>query len=73
MSANQKRAYAEQLRGQKIIFYKRKIKEKIDEMNKNLLGFDYSGWLEALIKDNPADRAAILAAEREAYQEMKKA
>lgn len=68
---SQKRAYQEQLRGQKIIFYKRKIIDMIMRLNANLFGFDYSQELEDLKKKNPADKALILQAEREAYKEFK--
>lgn len=68
---SQKRAYQEQLRGQKIIFYKRKIVDMIMQVNANLFGFDYSQELEDLKKKNPADKALILQAEREAYKELK--
>jgi hypothetical protein len=67
-----KRAYAAQLREQKVIFYKRKIKELIDRVQENPLGSDYSGELEKLHKENPKDRPLILQAEREAYKELVK-
>ncbi len=71
MAMEGKRAYQAELRAQKVIFYKRKILELIDAVNKNPF-FGYSDSLEKLHKDHPEDKAAILQAERDAYEEYGK-
>ncbi len=68
MSGQTKRAYQAELREQKVIFYKRKILELIDQVKANPF-FGYSDALEKLHKTHPEDRAAILQAEREAYKD----
>ena len=71
MTTDGKRAYAAQLREQKAMFYKRKILELIDKMNKDLFSVDYTAEIERMGKENPADKAIIAHAEREAFKECK--
>lgn len=72
MTTEGKRAYAAQLRGQKLIHYKRKIMDLIDRMNKDVFSVDYSAEIEKMKKENPADKGVIIQAEREAFKECKK-
>lgn len=71
MAIDGKRAYAAQLREQKAMFYKRKILELIDRMNRDLFSVDYTAEIERMKKESPADKAIIAHAEREAFKEGK--
>lgn len=63
-----KRAAAHEAQQRKIEAYTKIIKGMIGQATAYPLSYDYSDELEKLIKKNPADRAAILAAEKEAYK-----
>jgi len=67
-SMNAKKAAAHELQQQKIEAYTQIIKGMIGQATAYPLSYDYGEELETLIRKNPADRAAILAAEKEAYK-----
>lgn len=66
-----KRAAAAEQRDKKISAYKIIILGLVGQVQTYPF-FDYSSALEDLIKKHPADRAEILAAEREAYKDYGK-
>ncbi len=66
-----KRAAAAEQREKKIETYKQIIMGMIGKVQQYPF-YDYSGELEDLFNKYPADRAEILAAEREAYAEKRK-
>lgn len=66
-----KRAFQAEQRAKKIEAYKTIILGMIGSVQAYPF-YDYSGELETLLKKHPADRAEILAAEREAYKEYKR-
>lgn len=66
-----KRAFQAEQRAKRIDSYKTIILGMIGQVQAYPF-YDYSGELETLIKKHPAERAEILAAEREAYRDYKR-
>jgi hypothetical protein len=66
------RAYAQEYKIQRIMFFKRKIERLIARVNLSPLEVDYSEELEKIHKEFPKEKGIILIAEREAYKDNKK-
>jgi hypothetical protein len=65
------RAYAQELRAQRVVFFKQKIKQLITRASLSPFEVDYSEDLEKLHKEFPKEKGIILLAEREVYGEIK--